>query len=350
MSRRNSSPLARMLIGIIMFFSSFVLLWTNEANYVKALRNADFIEKHVISIQNYSPTNNRKLVHYSGTIKTNETLTDGYVSVNAPFLRRHVEMYQWDEYSCKTNDTTKVRRCNYKKVWDDNRINSSHFEESGYNNPEMTLKSQKFRANRVTLGEFTLDKSVIDTLEDSQQMRNLPLISEFSSVNGMYYSGKNYHNPEIGDYRITYYTLPVNSNVSVIAAQFNKILSVFKNSKHTIVLSENGTLTSDAMVEKYREDSNALAMLQRLVGFLLMLIGLLMASEPLIAIFRFIPLLGEVVKGATFLIALIISAALTAITIAISWITVRPLIAIPIIVISLFAVYGSTKLKKNPAK
>ena len=88
-----------------------------------------------------------------------------------------------------------------------------------------------------------------------------------------------------------------------------------------------------------------LVFLLRFVGFIFMAIGISLILSPLSKIFSFIPVIGEIAERLTIFAATIIALALTLITIAIAWIAVRPLISIPLIIIS--AVLIILVFKKN---
>ena len=334
------------ILGVVLFFASFLILWNNEASYVENLRKADFIQKNVISITNYNPANNLKLVHYTGSVTTNDNVSDDFVTINTPVIERKVEMYQWDE-SCSTSGSgsSKRRSCNYTKEWEDREINSDYFEQGGHRNPRMTIKSDTFYAENVSLGEFKLDKTLIEDLSANSSFSNLPNKSGYQIVSGFYFSGTNYSNPEIGDYRISYKYLPVNSPVSVISSQYNKMLYEFKNKKYTVGLLYNGIHTAKEMVKMFKDDAKMLVFLLRFVGFIFMAIGISLILSPLSKIFSFIPVIGEIAERLTIFAATIIALALTLITIAIAWIAVRPLISIPLIIIS--AVLIILVFKKN---
>lgn len=342
-SRRAKNKGSGIIVGIVMFIASFFVLWINEAKFVENLRQASFIEKNVVSITGFSADNNRKLVHYSGKIKTAETLSDEFVAVNTPALSKKVEMYQWDERSCETD----TKRCRYEKTWSSRSISSSNFEQSaGHYNPPMQMHSQDFKVLNATVGEFRLDKSIIDNLTPELELANLPPKNGYTISDNKYYSG-NAFSPSIGDYRISYKYIPLNSDISIISTQYDKLLTAFKNKKYTIAHVRNGVLTADGMVAKFREESSKTAMIFRFVGFLLMLFGLLCVVSPLTAILKFFPPLQSLAETLSSWICLVIALALSAITIAIAWISVRPEIAIPVIAAAAAGVYFAFKQKKK---
>ena len=183
------SGCAVVIFGIILFIGSFVLLWMNEANYVKNIKMAKFIKDNVVSVSSNSPENNNKLVHYSGKITTNEILADEYIKVNTPALDRKVEMYQWKENKYTSGSgSSKRREYRYQKVWSEHPISSTNFHRSGHDNPPMPVRSESFRAANSQIGVFSADIAVTDAIKPVQELpmnksflNSVPIIFLFST-------------------------------------------------------------------------------------------------------------------------------------------------------------------------
>ena len=102
-----------LVIGIILFFAAFGLLWWNEGNSVKKINIANYTNKNAIEVSsnNIQRDNDNKLIATNGQALTSSTLSDGFVnSPNTLVLERTVRMYQWIEES---EDGKTV----YKKDW-----------------------------------------------------------------------------------------------------------------------------------------------------------------------------------------------------------------------------------------
>src|SRR5580693_6549847 len=89
------------LLGLVLFAISFPLLWWNEGRAVQTARSLEEGASSVVSVTSLDPSNEGKLVHYTGDAVTTETLADPELGVSAVALRlqRNVEMYQWQEKS-----------------------------------------------------------------------------------------------------------------------------------------------------------------------------------------------------------------------------------------------------------
>ena len=167
------------LTGIILFILAFPVLFWNEG---RAVRRADALNAgaaSVVSVQSDKvlPANEKKLVHVSGKLLTNDVLTDTRfgVSVKGILLKRRVEMYQWKEKSSTKTEkqmggsVKKITTYTYEKGWSSQLINSSSFKEAGHDNPgSFPFESEKWYASDVKLGAFVLQKNIIERIGGEQ--------------------------------------------------------------------------------------------------------------------------------------------------------------------------------------
>lgn len=326
------------IFGLIFFIFSFFILFFNEANYVKDIKKAKFIKSNVISVNSYDSVNNNKLVHYSGNITTNAVLGDNYVRVNTPVLDRTVKMYQWEEHSHKSSSGhSRSTRYTYKKVWSEHEINSAHFNRSGHDNPKMPIKSKDFRANSAQIDDFTVDRSVLKALEPIQDLYLDNLIGKYAIEDrSVIFIPNKLSNNGIGDLKISYKYVPVNTSVSVIAMQAKDTLTAFQVLKGTtnyvITLAEPGTVSAETMIKHFEDNNARKAWTMRAIGIVVMFIGLLCLASPITTLLSFIPVFGYIGNKTIALLALILSVCLSTITIAVAWIAVRPEVAIPVII------------------
>lgn len=350
-TRNRNTGCGAVIIGIVLFIASFFVLWINENNYVNAQKMAKFMAKNVVSITNYSPDNDRKLVHYSAKINTNEIISDEFIKINTPALDRKVEMYQWDEKS--HTDSNDNRTYSYKKVWSEFPINSSSFHQSGHDNPSMDYRTEKYRAQTANIGEFTVNAGVIKSLTPQTSVmlnENQIHFNGIHRLDGSYAlylpTGKNNSN-NIGDYKISYKYIPVNTTVTVIAAQHSKTLREFVNSKFKIALSYPGTYSSSEIIKMYEDQKSQEAMTVRIIGIVMMFIGLQILISPITTLLSFIPVIGNIGNRALGVLAFILGLILSTSTIAIAWITVRPEISIPILIIAACVLWFTLTKKNN---
>ncbi|MDM8558580.1 TMEM43 family protein [Candidatus Parabeggiatoa sp. HSG14] len=380
---RLKSSLQAALIGFVLFFGAFYLLFWNEGRSVNLAKTLEEGERAVISEDAYfiNPNNEGELIHLTGKATTDETLTDaifGVISPNTIKLQRIVEMYQWEEkQSTETEEKLgggieKRTTYTYSKIWSEKSIDSNQFKQSAghFNPPAMHVNKELLTTDEVKLGEFTLSTSLVgkmnkyqalpmttDTLEKvpaslRSQFKNSTSALEESHDNfhlhqEKYYIGQNPNYPQIGDVQITFkVVLP--ETISVIAQQEGSSLvpHIIEKTGGEIELFEYGTASAKEMFEHEKMINTMLTWLLRLGGFLMMYTGLLMIFNVLKILVAVIPVLGNIVEFVGSLVAFIIATAFSIMTIAISWLFYRPMLGISLLVVAAVLLYLLKFLKK----
>lgn len=366
---RIKNAIVGVLIGIIMFIASFPVLFWNEGRAVRTAQSFAEGSKSVISVNadKVDSSNEKKLIHLTGLAATKETLTDSIFKVsekNAIKLIRHVEMYQWKEH--KKSETRKqtggskktVTTYTYDKAWSDDLINSSNFNQSqGHQNPSlMPYSGEEKHAKDVTLGAFTLSTSLIDKITSTSPVQlsadTLPaeLKNKLEISSNYYYLGDNPSSPQIGDTRISFEVVkPV--KVSIISRQIGNTFEPYQTKAGDVIERlETGEFSADSMFKHAQEENYVWTWILRVVGFILMLIGLNLIFAPFAVFADVIPFIGSLIGGGIFLSSLFVSLILSSITISIAWIVYRPLIGILLIIagcVTGFAVMMLIKKKNN---
>ncbi len=335
------------IFGLILFLAAFALLFWNEGRAVKTYKTLKEGSGIVISVpaDRVDPANQGKLVHLSGRAATEATLTDPVfgVSANALKLQREVEMYQWQEHS-KSEEKKKlgggtetVTTYSYSKVWSGHAISSSSFKKpSGHDNPgSMPYQDAEQLAGKVTLGAFTLPDSLVRKIGGAQQLsisNETPLPEELAGraqrQDGGFYIGDNPSSPQIGDVRIRFEIVP-QQNISVIAQQSGSSFAPYQASTGKDIFDlREGVLTAKVMFQKAEQENAILTWLLRAGGFFLMFFGLSMMFKVLSVLADVVPFFGNLVGTGTGIISFLIAGLLSLLTIAVAWITFRPLLGI----------------------
>ena len=334
-----------LVIGIILFFGAFCLLWWNEGNSAKKINIANYTNKNAIEVNsnNIQRDNDNKLIATNGSAQTSSTLSDEFVnSPNTLVLERTVKMYQWIEDS---EDGKTV----YKKEWSDIEQNSDDFEDKSHRNPKFSIVSKEYVAPKATLGQYNLSEKQIGLIDPQKEFSNLTEKTGYKIIDNQYYKGNNIETPEIGDVLISYNYAPSDSAVSIIGEQKsdNTIVSMIHKKLGAIYIQYDGKMTKDEMLEKYRNDNKILTMFLRFLGWFLMFIGLKLFFEPLMSILNFIPILGKLADTATTFIFALITFILSLFTISIAWFAYRPLLSLSLIAIgTLTAFFVKKKLNQ----
>lgn len=368
---RISGAVGGILFGILLFLGSFVLLTWNEGRAIKRAKTLTEGASQVVSI---APTevlvaNEGKLIHFTGEAAAEGPVTDPVfdISAEALKLRRTVEMYQWEE-SSKAEKTQKLgggeettTTYTYAKVWSTSLIDSSQFQApEGHKNPQgMAAESETFEAEGIHVGDFDLPPRLVALIDNysprpvtqeeakaAAERHDAPLQL---TMGGVLYFGADPAKPEIGDLKITFEEAPAGP-VSVIAAQVRNTLEPFSVGKlGTIELLKTGTFSADSMFQQEHEGNAMFTWILRLVGFLLMLFGILLVSNIVSVLASVIPFFGNLVGAGISLIAFAVALPLTLMTIALAWLAYRPIIGIPLLLLAGLSIFfaGSKLLKKR---
>ncbi|WP_446007720.1 TMEM43 family protein [Candidatus Electrothrix sp.] len=367
---RIGGAIKGIIFGFILFLIAFPLLFWNEGRAVKTYKTLKEGGGAVISVASdrVDPSNEGKLIHLSGKANTEEILTDPVFGVadNALRLLRKVEMYQWQESSESETKkklgggTETVTTYSYSKGWEDNIISSSSFKKpEGHENPgAMPYTTEEQTAQQVTLGAFQLSTSQVKRINGFEPLAASEDASLSENLEGRiipwqsgYYLGADSASPQVGDVRIQFESVAP-TEVSIVAQQSGSGLRPYHaQAGGDIELLQVGVHTAEAMFQKAQTDNKILTWALRVVGFLVMMIGLSLIFKVFSVLADVIPFLGNIVEAGTGFIAFLLAAVLSLITIAVAWIVFRPLLAIILLVaaVGLIVLIGG-KVKAGKAK
>ena len=366
---RIGDSIKSFLFGIALFVASFVVLWLNEGRAVRTEKGLHEGQGAVVEApaDRVDTSLNQKLVHVSARATTDEQLTDPdfLIAANAIKLRRKVEMYQWKE---KKESETKKKlgggsetrtTYSYEKTWDDDKIDSSGFKEAGHDNPAAKpFESRETLAGHVAFGAYTLSPSLVAKMDDyqpvpvsEQQLAKLPAeaSAKLKVRDNAFYVGSDPASPQIGDARVTFSVISP-AEVSVVAKQAGTSFEPYRASSGLeIEMLKRGVVGAQAMFDVALKQNTVFTWVLRVVGFILMFIGLALFFKPISVLGDVVPFFGSMLAFGTGLFAFVIAAVLSVGTIAVAWIFYRPflgiaLLAIAIAILVWFAVQAKKKL------
>ena len=217
----------------------------------------------------------------------------------------------------------------------------------------MLVTSRIQHAARVTLGAFDVTYELMSKMSqytplnaDQNMVINSPELQNAKYHDGGYYIGDNPTDPQIGDSIVRFETVNP-AIVSVVAQQYNNTFNAYTTkSGGEILLLDYGQKSIASMFSKARDENAMMTWGLRLVGFLLMGVGLGLLLRPLAVIADVLPILGSIVGAGTYVVTGLSSLILSLITIATSWIVFRPAVGVPLLLI---AVVFAWILKKRVA-
>jgi len=163
-------------------------------------------------------------------------------------------------------------------------------------------------------------------------------LSEMKLEGNTLYLGSDSSNPQIGDTRIEFVaTKP--ADVSIVAQQAGNSLQAYQTKAgQSLDMLRMGKHSADEMFAMAKADNDMMTWIFRGVGTVVMFIGLIMLTKPISVLADIIPFLGGFVEMDMALLAGLITIALSAATIGFAWLFFRPLIGVPLLVVSLGAI------------
>jgi len=357
-----------MILGIIFFIGSFPLLFWNEGRAVRIDRGLSEGSAGVVSVSDpsqVSPGNEGKLVHLTGRAETTEVLTDPEFGVAEEAIRlsRVVEMFQWVQKEEKKTEKKQgggqqtITHYTYIKQWSSEPVDSRQFAHpQGHQNPAMRYPSRTWLARDVRVGAYELPPSLVSEIGGAEPVPvNKDLIEKVpgalrqklqSRDNALYLPQQDpdQAEPEVGDLRITFQVVKP-TVVSILGRQAKNSFEPFQTSHGTTLFRlAMGQQDAGAMFEQMAAENTTLTWVLRFVGFFVMLFGIAFCFQPIVTIASFIPFVGEAVQGGVMVFAAGMAFMLTLTTIALGWITYRPLVAVPLLVAVVGGGYGLRRL------
>lgn len=313
--------------GVILFFGSFILLYWNEGSvdFSVLARNA----REIISTStSQTDALQGSLVSTTGLLSSNEMLGDNLFLNPGRYIviKRVVEMYAWKERKqSKTiknfggSETTETIY-SYEKKWRQKPYASNDFKHSeGHVNPVSSVSDIEIKVQEATLGIYKVDMEFVDLPKNFTPLilnqQNITLNQQAHLVDEQYIfvsktGNSTFESPEIGDLRVSYKVLP-SGKMSTIFGKLDGDKMVphvdVKGNLFYRILSGH----RDQAIHELHAEYNKFLWIFRLIGFLMMWLGLSLLLGPISVVLDVIPffgsLSGAVIGLITFLVALPLS-------------------------------------------
>ncbi|MBR4673062.1 MAG: TMEM43 family protein [Victivallales bacterium] len=301
----------------------------------------------------------------------------------------------------------------YAQEWNENAVDSSNFyNKEGHINPPMNYKAEKYVASHVTVGAFILPENMISSIGGDMpfaidEAAAAPVLTAIPNayrlldgtgyyvaagdaigtpagcapkvvaaatqtvgaiVNGLnnvqsgtqtaQQAGNTIANaavgttraPVVGDMRISFFVVPQQKDVSIIAKQNGNTLASYQITKdRSLQMLQNGVKTADEMFTSAQKGNTMITWLLRIIGFFVMFTGLKMVFGPLGVLADVLPFLGSLVRMGTGLLSFLIALPCSLVTIAIAWIVYRPVLGVILLVVAVGAIVMLFKNRKSAA-
>ena len=310
---RIKNSFVGIVFGVLLFFASFLVLYTNEGRL-------DFsqVAKQAVEISANSPNKSAlgEFVSISDSLTSAQILGDKLFLNPGKYIavKRDVDMYGWDESSTKRRKSG--RTYSYRRRWLNKPEDSRRFERpQGHYNPPKSIPDFTGHVSQAKVGIYSLDLNSID-LPQFQKLQlnrqNITLTNGVSLVGNYLFQGTGkLSNPQVGDLRIQYSIIPNGLDVTVFGQlENNNRISPYRyqgKDRFYRIFAGNRAKAISTLKREHRVWTWKI----RLVGFLMMWGGLALALEPISVILDFFPFLGSITRSittaSTFIVALVMS-------------------------------------------
>jgi hypothetical protein len=350
-----------MLFGIILFVVAFPVLWFNEGR-----TNMATVAQASVLVDGASVNRDTegKQVAVNGTLTSDQRLGDLPYLAAGPYIQldRKVEMYAWVEHkSTETRkdaggSSTTTTTYTYDKQWTSTPEDSQSFEHpQGHANPALPLKSTSLVVPSAHVGAYAINTSDI-TLPDAQDINlgspSVELVGDHRVVGNYILLGRgSFDTPQLGDVRISYSGVSANTQAIAFGKQQGAALIPYLTPKNDRLYRVFVNTDREGAIQTMGTEYQVMGWILRLVGFLMMWIGLCLCFEPITTFLDVLPFLGNagrfVIGLAMFGVALLLSA----ITIVISML-VHNLLALIVVfglLIGGVIVWGNMRRRQSQA-
>ncbi len=348
------------LIGIILFLVAFPILWFNEGrtNMATVAQASVLVDGTSVNAQTEG-----KQVAVAGTLASNERLGDApYLAAGAYIqLNRKVEMYAWVEH--KSTDTQKdtggssttTTTYTYDKQWTSSPNDAQSFEHTqGHTNPPLPVQNTTLVVSSASIGAYTISPADITLPSDQAINLNSEIVATSGNsrlVGNYIVLGKgSFDTPQLGDVRISYSGVAANTRAIAFGQQQGTALVPYLNSKndrlYRVFINTDRAGAIQAMGTEYE----VIGWILRLVGFLLMWIGLGLCFGPITTFLDVLPFLGSAGRFVVGLVALPVALTLSILTIVISILAHNILALIVLLGLLIGGVVLWSKMRKQPSQ
>jgi hypothetical protein len=366
---RLKQSVGGMAFGFMLICAMVMVLFWNEGRAVQTARSlaegAGLVKS--VASNSVNTANEGALVHIAGQLTTSEVVTDAKFGVSASglSLARKVEMYQWVEKKTTEKKVelggseTQVTQFSYERQWSDREQESQGFNEpEQHQNAAFQYKRDLFSVTSAKLDAWTLGAPVLSRVggqkpllvaaEDQRKIQSLVGNAMAAHVvEGIIYLSYSPSNPSIGDYRISYQYVPLDT-VSVIGQQSGDGIRAYAtDSGDDLLMVENGNVPAQAMFKSAASANSTMGWIIRAVGIAAMILGFRAILGPISVAASVLPFLGSILAMGTGIIAIIAGLGLSSLTIAIAWFFYRPLVTIIILAIAGAIIGGLLYLSKT---
>ncbi len=366
--QRIKQSFSAALFGLLIFIAAFPLEIWNEGRAVKQRQALEEGAGEVLSVPTnpISPANTGKLIHVTGKATAVQPPVDTDIGISAPGLAlyRKAEMLQWREIK-ETHEEKQlgggsktVTTWRYEIDWSEKFYDTAQFHDPhGHENPtRLPFLSAHFRAQKVVLGDYVLGPEITDEIRHQEPLAprvgqlQPNLAASFQVYDDALVTSKVLGQPKIGDVRIRYFVIP-EQTISIVGAQAgNGIGKYHTKNGSDVLLIESGERSADDMFVTAQEHNTTLTWVLRGIGFMMMWFGLSAALGWIGRLLDVIPWVGSLIETGIGIIAALLAAIFSLLTVALAWFVYRPWLSLTLFVGIVFCIFMIRQRNRMPPK
>jgi len=214
-----------------------------------------------------------------------------------------------------------------------------------------TSTSTGLSINNIPVDGTNLDLSASNDLSVTQDM----IVNNSYTVvlNDLYFTNQerfDLSTPLIGDVRISFTVIEFDDQGLLLGNIDNNQFSAFTTDSGNIMYRFfNGESTIENVVSQLQTEYQLTIWIFRVVGFLMLFVGLLLSFKPISTLFNFIPIFGSVGSGLFTIMLFVVSLVLAITTIVISLI-VQNILVVSLITLGIFGLFFVLVRRPKPLK
>jgi len=340
--KRIGDSIKGIVFGLVLFIASFAVLYMNEGRVDVSDISVNALPASIETDQQH--------VYLTDVVKTEEKLGDGMFLKNGDYLalKRDTEVYAWAERSESTSDTsvggseTTETTYTYSKKWLSSAPDSASFQiVDGHQNVPKSIDGSDSFVSTATIGGYGLNirkLSLPGFIGVQLNAENVTLNGKGVIEGDYVFVGKgSYSDPAVGDMRVKYSALANNFNGTVFGKLNGQNIEPYVFEDATVYRLFDGS-RDEALAQMHTEYTTK-GWIFRLVGFLMMWIGLSSLFAPISVLLDVLPVFGSLSRTVTGIITFLVSLVLSIVTILVAMI-LHSIIAIVVSVFVVFAVFA----------
>ena len=313
-------------VGILLFIASFAVLWLTEGRTDWAKIAADT----QVATPDRAAGFEGRAVSVTGVITSTELLGDPEFVAPGPFiaLRRDVEQFAWVESqsgrtTSQTGGSSNTQTTyTYRTDWTANPRPASEFRvPANHDNVPLAVPSTRFVAPCAAVASWSLDIANVqlepDTvLPPTAILRTGRALEAVPTGNHLFLGTGTPDAPHLGDVRVRFTALRNGTVVTTFGqarAGSIKPLNIDGTSWLRVLSGER-----PQAIQALAAENTAVGWIGRIVGFLMMWIGMLLFLGPVSTFLNVLPFLGSASRFVTMLVTFPLALLLTGVTVVVA--------------------------------